>query len=93
MALVFPYILACASVLCSSVNFFSFMVIKMVLAQIQFLTVLIVVSVVILPFVVGGALVLWWDELGLVGASFFSFSQSFFFSPLFSHFVVVYVEM
>lgn len=58
-----------AYALCSSVNFFSFMVIKMVLAQIQFLTVLAVVSVVILPFIVGGALILWWEELGLVGSS------------------------
>lgn len=47
----------------SSVNYFSFMVIKLVLAQIQFITVLIVASVVMLPFVVGAALLLWWHNL------------------------------
>lgn len=50
----------------SSVNFFSFMVIKLVLAQIQFVAVLIVASVVLLPFITGAALLLWWDELLLV---------------------------
>lgn len=50
----------------SSVNFFSFMVIKLVLAQIQFVAVLIVASVVLLPFITGAALLLWWDDLLLV---------------------------
>lgn len=42
------------------------MVIKLVLAQIQFMTVLIVASVIMLPFVVGGAVILWWEDLELV---------------------------
>lgn len=52
----------------SSVNFFSFMVIKLVLAQIQFVAVLIVASVVLLPFITGAALLLWKDDLLLVRA-------------------------
>lgn len=42
------------------------MVIKLVLAQIQFVAVLIVASVVLLPFITGSALLLWWDEPLLV---------------------------
>ena len=51
----------------SSVNFFSFMVTKLVLAQVQFVAVLIVASVVLLPFISGAALLLWWDQPQLVG--------------------------
>lgn len=45
------------------------MVIKLVLAQIQFLTVLIVASVVLFPFISGGALALWSDNPLLVSAA------------------------
>lgn len=47
-------------------NFFSFMVIKLVLAQIQFVAVLIVASVVLFPFITGAAVLLWWNDLALV---------------------------
>lgn len=60
----------------SSVNFFSFMVIKLVLAQIQFVAVLIVASVVLLPFITGAALLLWWDELLLVRACVQKYKRS-----------------
>ncbi|CAN0313296.1 unnamed protein product [Pylaiella littoralis] len=59
----------------SSVNYFSFMVIKLVLAQIQFVAVLIVAIVVLLPIVSGAAVLLWRQELLLaavfVGVFFF----------------------
>ncbi|CAN0097586.1 unnamed protein product, partial [Ectocarpus sp. 12 AP-2014] len=59
----------------SSVNFFSFMIIKLVLAQTQFVAVLIVASVVLLPFITGAALLLWWDTPALaatfIGVFFF----------------------
>lgn len=42
------------------------MIIKLVLAQTQFVAVLIVASVVLLPFITGAALLLWWDTPALV---------------------------
>lgn len=39
------------------------MVIKLVLAQIQFVTVLMVASAVLLPFIAAAAVLLWWHQL------------------------------